>query len=298
MQILPFNPSMAAEVARIYNEVTAPIPHCQPVQAEVFADTEALRSDSCTQEVILVAQEGGEIRGFVHVGVAKPATKDWMPQGEPGIIRFLACRPGERAVGVALLEAAENWARAQGRASILAWHMMYTYHFYFVPHAQLPQRLLHISSLFGMAGYQLWNWSETILEWRDFDVSPLPAPPAELELEIIINPGHRVWQNHNAPDFPGLAVKATKDGAYTGTCVMLYTEPGWCFCDELGVIDPLQGRGYGKYLLLRALEETRRRGCQHALISTGGTNYRAQLCYANLGYRLIDWTIAVQKELS
>jgi GNAT superfamily N-acetyltransferase len=297
MQILSFESSMAAEVARIYNEVTAPIPHCKPAPADVFADTAALQCDDCSLEEILVAQGAGALQGFVHVGIARPATKDWMPQGELGVIRFLACRPGERAVGAALLAAAEAWARAKQRNWLLAWHMMYKYPFYFLPHTQLSQQLLHISALFGMAGYDHWSWSETVLEWRNFVVPALPAPPAGLEIEINHQLGHRGWQNNNEPDYDGLAITATKDGAYAGTCVMLYTEPGWCFCDELVVIDPLQGRGYGKYLLLRALEETHQRGCRHALISTGGTNHRAQLCYANLGYRLIDWTVAWQKKL-
>ncbi len=60
---------------------------------------------------MLVALDGDDVAGFVHVGVAAPAAEEWHIQGEPGVIRFLSHRPGERAVGVGLLQAAEDWLR-------------------------------------------------------------------------------------------------------------------------------------------------------------------------------------------
>ncbi|HUU55416.1 MAG TPA: hypothetical protein VMY87_10910 [Armatimonadota bacterium] len=111
MEIVPFEPGMAEEIARCYSEVVAPAPYCEPVGGEWFTDLKKLERQPLAEEEILVALAAGEVVGFAHVGVARPETDDWHVKGEPGVIRFLAYRVGERPVGAALLEAAEAWLR-------------------------------------------------------------------------------------------------------------------------------------------------------------------------------------------
>ena len=65
----------------------------------------------------------------------------------------------------------------------------------------------------------------------------------------------------------------------------------------LGVNDEFQGRGLGRYLLQYALHEMHKIGYRHAVISTDWENYRAFLFYSNCGYRVVDWTYELEKDL-
>ena len=62
------------------------------------------------------------------------------------------------------------------------------------------------------------------------------------------------------------------------------------FAVWLGVDEPYQGRGLGRYLLQRNLNEAYAAGYRHAVISTAHDNFRAFLFYSNFGYCLADWT--------
>ena len=50
-----------------------------------------------------------------------------------------------------------------------------------------------------------------------------------------------------------------------------------------------RGRGFGRYLMKRALYEMQRAGCQHAILGTERDNYIAISLYASLGYRTCYW---------
>jgi GNAT superfamily N-acetyltransferase len=294
MQVVSFEPSMADDVARCYNELIAPVPECSPVEAERFASLEALRHDRLREEQIAVPREGGEVAGFVHVGLALPATGDEYPTGEPAAIRALSYRPGERRVGQALLGWAEEWARERERADVVAWHAGLRYRFYHFGWAHLSERIGHVRALFGMNGYREVD-SELLLTWPDFEPSPAERPEVEFELKLD-------W--HDGPIGPRLSVLAMRDEKEVGHCRIDHGQHSqgpraqeWCYCNALWVADALQGRRLGRYLLSTGLAEMRKAGCRHAAISTNGTNYRAQLMYTNMGYRMTDYTVAFRKEL-
>ncbi|UCC67907.1 MAG: GNAT family N-acetyltransferase, partial [Armatimonadota bacterium] len=71
----------------------------------------------------------------------------------------------------------------------------------------------------------------------------------------------------------------------------------WIFTDWLGVEEEMQGKGLGRHLLQRALQEARRLGYRHASISTSWDNHRAFLFYSNYGYRVADWTYEFARDL-
>lgn len=110
MRVVPFASDMAAGVAECYNDLIAPVPECHPVPPERFASLERLACQHLRDERLMVAQaEGGEVCGFVHVGIVTVGLDYRSPTG-PGTIRFLAYRPGERLVGKLLLD----WAKGLG----------------------------------------------------------------------------------------------------------------------------------------------------------------------------------------
>lgn len=297
MRIARFEPSMAAGLARSYSELVAPAPHCGPVGEEWFRDLRRLERAPCREESLLVAQEGGEVVGFVHMGVAAPATEDWHIKGEPGVIRFLAYRPGQRPVGAALLEAAEAWLREQGRSQIIAGSSTYLYPFYHLPFAHLSERISHLPPLFGMAGYSPVE-SEVFFDSPNFQPPRVSKPDLEFEL---------ITEKRNIGTLgPGVALQAKQGEKKVGECEMVLLGrdswrpelADWCMCSALYIDESLQGNGLGKYLLARGLVEMREAGLRHVLISTDWNNHRAYLFYTNFGFRFLDRTFAFSKGLS
>ena len=292
IEIVPFEPKMAAEVARCYNEAIETLPYCYPAPAERFATLAEIAHPRLRDEALLVARDGG-IAGFVHLGVALPAQEE-EPPGEPAVIRFVAYPAGRRIVGQRLLDQAEAWAREYGRPEIHAFNAEYRYRFYHFWYAHLSEHIGHVRALLGMNGYRHCN-GEIYFAWRDYE-PPAAARPA-LEFELDFN-----WQQ--GPLGTRLSLRAIQWLQEIGVCNMDHgvASPApdasdWCYCDWLCVADRLQGQRLGVFLLATALSEMRKRGCKHAAISTNALNYRAALFYSNLGYRFVDATYAWRKEL-
>ena len=290
MNLLSFDPSMIPALARCYHDLVAPMPYSWPVPEAWFQDLTPSHWQGCTEEEMLVAQDGGEMVGFVHVGISAPPSKTWDIAGEPGVIRFLSYRPGERPIGAALLEAAEQWIRERERTEIWAVCGSYMYAFYpFFGH--ISERISHLPPFFWIAGYENHE-TEVFFEWRDFVVPEVPLPDVGVEVvcertrtqaKLIVRQGEQ----------------------QVGECRMTWMvdDPwhpqfaDWCDCDYLGLDEPFQGKGLGRYLLARGLTEMRAAGARHARINTDWNNYRAYLFYTNLGYRFLDRTFGFQKEL-
>jgi len=296
MEIVPFESEMAPGLARCYNDLVAPVPYHRPVVEDWFADLRPAQFQSCTDEAILVARDGREIVGFVHVGVSAPATHKWDIKGEPGVIRFLSYRPGERPVGAALLQAAEQWAQERRRTEVVAGFSGYMYPFYPLPGGHISERISHLPPLFGMAGYAIPE-SEVLFHWPDFQ--PPQVRPPDLEFAVACN------ERQTDTSRTAVTVRAMQGERQVGECNMtslrgdqwLPQYADWCVSGELVVSEEFQGKGLGKYLLARNLAEMRRAGCRHALISTDWNNYRAYLFYTNFGFRFLDRTFGFRKEL-
>ena len=58
MDIVAFEPGLAASLARCYNTLVEPVPECPPVPAERFASPEALRHKRLRDEAIPDPREG------------------------------------------------------------------------------------------------------------------------------------------------------------------------------------------------------------------------------------------------
>ncbi len=292
IEITPFEPEMADEVTRCYNEVATLAPHCYPVEVARFRDLGSLSHQRLRDEAIFVARDNG-LEGFVHLGIALPGTGE-EPMGEPAVIRFLAYPVGRRAIGQRLLDHTEQWAREHGRAEMHAFHAAYRYPFHHFGWAHLSESIGHVRALLGQNSYQIYN-GEMYMIWQDYQPPAATRPDLEFELEFN-------WQQ--APIGERLNLRAMQGGKQIGICNMDHglaspapDASNWAYCDWLCVNDEMQGRRLGVFLLATALAEMRKRGCKHAAISTNVTNYRAELFYANLGYRVIDLTHVWRKEL-
>ncbi len=291
----PFDSSLAPDLARCYNETISTVPDTVPRPEAYFADPVAQPSlhYSLGEQELVVAEESGQIVGFVHVAVAPPSKEDWHPQGEPAAIRCLLYQPGYRTAGAALLEWAEQWAWAHGKQEIIAWHSLYGYP-YQSPWTYLSERLGHVRSLLGMAGYTAMDIL-IYLSWHDFTLLQLPR--SELEFEVHMSQTDGVLS-------PRLNIEARGPQDHYGACGMErgHASPrsdanDWCYCAGLFINEKVQGRRLGLYLLALGLQEMRRQGCRHSCISVNRNNYRAELLYTNVGYRHRDLSTAWRKEL-
>jgi GNAT superfamily N-acetyltransferase len=292
MEIIEFQPELAGALARCYNETLADVPYFLPAQPEWFAEPLASRHQQCAEEQIFAAQEDGDAVGFVHVGVAAPADKQYDLPGEPGVIRALCYRPGRRLAGAALLDAAERWARDRGRTETVAGDERFMY--LFSPVGSLSERVSHVPPLLRLAGYQTAACDVT-LHWPDFEPPAVRRP--DLEFELVYEEGETRPRRH-------VLLHAMQGDDEIGDCKMYWLgmpqyRPqflDWCYCG-IGVAGDLQGRGLGKYLLSRALAAMREQGAKHTLLLTHDDNYLAQLFYANFGYRFLDRTFSFRKRL-
>ncbi len=298
MDIVPYETDLAAEVSRLYNRAVADLPHCYPSDAERVAAVVARQQPAAPGHVpesprAFVACEGDETVGFVDAALGRP--ESW-GEGPQGVIRFLYYLPGHRAAGRALLVAAEEHVRRFGVERIQAFPQEYRYPFYHLHAAYLSDRLGHVEGLLGMNGYQRVR-GEVILDWPDFEPSVPRVPDADADVGVSLPQGNG--------RLPGVKVQATLNGSDVGECVCISCgehaadRPAqeWLEVVGLGVNDSLQARGWGRYLLLRALQEARQAGYRNAAISTWWGNDRALLFYSNYGFRVVDWTYGWGREL-
>lgn len=311
MDLLPYKPDMAPDMASAYNTIIRPVPHCYPVSAERFASVTAAAAEGGSSDKLLrderafVAAQGRSILGFVHVAIGRRNADD---PDEHGLIYFLWYQPGQRRAGRALLSAAHQYVQQQGMCDVIAFSQWRRYPFYYLPSAYLSDRLGHVGALLGMDGYQRLG-GEVYMDWPDY-----PAlEPAPLEVEVDISLEWRPARSersgggvHPSPGKrPGLYVHAHQGKDHVGICQCVscgdYSGASeaqdWSFTKWIGISEHVQGQGLGRHLLQRALLELRSAGYRHAAISTARDNYRAALFYTNLGYQVIDWTYAYGRQI-
>lgn len=291
MEILPYDPGMRSDVASLYNRATASVPHCYSVDEAAFGASFMKlaegREKHCrlgAQEVH-VAKDAGAVVGFVHAAVA--GFRD--DQEDQGVIRFLWYERGKRKAGQALLEAAGDLFRRHGVARAQAFYPKCTYPFYYLESAFLSDRLDHVQALLAVNGYRRTK-GEIFLDWPDLE----PREPPSTEVNAAID----VERTERAGRRPDVKVVARLGGDIVGVCnngsgALRTGHPAadeWFFTHWLGVEDEYQGRGLGRHLLQRALNDAHELGYRNAVISTSWDNHRAFLFYANYGYHVVDWT--------
>jgi GNAT superfamily N-acetyltransferase len=299
MKIARYEPGMAEDLVEIFNRAVANVPHCFHVDEETFSE-ELLPAGGgkstrkrLHSEAGFVARSGESINGFSHVAVEDPKK-----EGDPklGAIRFLWYRPGDRATGQKLLDASQEYLTDLGLNRILAFDQDYRYPFFGFKHSYLSDHLGQVQALLWMNGYERVK-GEVFLDWPNFEPVDPPEPEVEIDIELE-------WKKGRG-ELPGLVLTASRGGKQIGVCECVSCGEfskvkevqNWAFTEWIGVEKEHQGRGLGRYLLRRALQEMHGIGYRNAGISTDWKNYRAFVFYTNFGYHVVDWTHAYGLEV-
>lgn len=300
--VRPCAPDDLPGLCAAYNGlVVGRVPHCGPVSAAemgpvLAAPTLTIEREGArlTEQAVLVAGAGGALRGFIHLGIQAPDERG--PSG--GVVRFLAYPRGQRALGDALLAAGQAWLRARGAATVRVIPQPWRYEFYGYAHAFLSDHLDHVQALLRCRGYRKTG-GEVFLDWPDMaPVAPGPVPGLAFDVTLEELPGAGLR--------PGLRLRAVQGDEILGVCLLKSASEfsrapqaqDVAFCDWLGVKEPWQGRGLGRFLLASALCQARARGYRDAAISTAHDNDRAFLFYTNCGFQVVDWTYEFGRDLT
>ena len=114
------------------------------------------------------------------------------------MIRFLWYERGQRAVGQALLDAAENYLRNHNVRQITAFPQDYCYSFYHLRAAYLSDYLDPVQAILGFNGYECVS-GEVFLDWPNY--APTVTPLSDVRVDISLQ-----WQQGRGAR-PGLIVQ-------------------------------------------------------------------------------------------
>ena len=296
MEIHPYTPDMVSPLTAFYNRLTADVPHCYPADEKEFAHemrgvTHSVKdSDNLDSEAAFVAMQRGTVLGFAHAGTGQIGDNR---EVEIGVIRFLGYERGERRAGQAVLEAAEANLKARHISQVWAFSDDSVYPFYHFEIACLSSALDHVHTLLGINYRRSEGW--VCFDWQDYSVTPIPLTvPVTLSIHWKEGRGER----------PNCDVVAHLDGVRIGVCQSVsagefssHTDAqNWFDTTGIDVEDAFQGRGIGRHLLQRSIQEMHKVGYRHAAITAHCENYRALLFYGNCGYRVADWTYEYHKK--
>jgi GNAT superfamily N-acetyltransferase len=305
VKIMFWDMEEAGDLAPIYNEQMAQVPHCYPVSPEEFGSGVRHRKDANVpyenlhSQGIIIGEYGGKIVGFADVAIISDIHEEGQKE-QQGLIRLLTYHRGYRSVGQALLEESERYLASLGADQIKAFRVSYKndycYRFYHLGFGLVSDRASHICALLRMNGYEMCG-GEIFMEQQDYDVDKPVIPDKKVEIVVKKNPGRG--------DLPGLAVYALRDGSEIGVCESI-SVGNYCqfseaqdrvFIKWLGVEEGEQARGWGRYLLKSNLWEAQKMGYKNTAISCNIRNHRALLFYTNYGYRVADTTYGFVKDL-
>ena len=304
MEVLPYEPAMLTDVAAVYNGAIRDVPHCYPVSVEDLEPALAgaaggpLGHDHVRSEAVWVARAGGSVLGLMHVGVGHEPVDSHEGARPPdrGIVRFFWYARGCRSAGQALLRTAHEHLRQQQMTRVEAFSSCFRYPFYYMDHANLSDRLDQVRALLQLNGYEPYD-GEAFFDWPDY----VPVEPAASDVRVEFSLDFQ----EKGGARPSLTVHARRDGNVIGDCICASggefsradEAQDWLFVKWLGVNDEYQGAGLGRQLLQHALKEMHAVGYRHAAISTDWKNYRAFVFYSNYGFRAVDWTYGLAREL-
>ena len=151
MKIMFWDVEAVGELAPIYSEQMALVPHCYPVSPEEFKVGMRYRKDAdipyenVHSQEIIVGEYGGKIVGFADVAIISDIHEEGQKE-QQGLIRLLTYQRGCRPVGQALLEESEKYLSSLGADQIKAFRVSYRndycYRFYHLGFGLISDRAL------------------------------------------------------------------------------------------------------------------------------------------------------------
>ena len=287
------DPSEAGHLAEIYNRQVVPVvPYCFPVDQAAFIQGIQLRADGeavydMSVDTVVVGERDGTVQALAHVTAGDIASAD--PANAEklsgGFIHFLTYQPGERQVGQDVLAAGEQLVRGAGHDSIFAF-CGYSWTFYHIGTPCLSDRLGHVYALLRANGYEVWGARQVFLEQAIPDLDDPSRPEADVQVEI---------ERPASAELPGIVVRATHNEDEVAVCEAVSAAQ---FCpvsaaqtcavvESVGLAPSRRRRGWGRYVLRKALRELRRMGYRTAVVGTTDENVRALLLYTNMGFHVV-----------
>ncbi len=290
MRIEHWNVEDSKDLVHVYNNQIMDTPYFYPVSPDEFQDgiQNRVNQDNGVKlqsEKIIIGEENGKILGFAHISAGEMDQFGQVKKG--GFIHFLTYQSGHRPIGQAILEECEKYLHDLDASQIWAFLHASNYRFYHLGFGYLSDKIGHVLGLFRMNKYDI-DLGEIFMSYPQYEISEPKLPDNEIKIEVS--------QDSSLGKLPSLHVQATRNGEQIGECVTLSAgefyraddAQDWFFTKWLGVEEKEQGKKLGQYLLQRTFWEMRKIGFKNAIISTNIKNYRAQLCYTNFGYQVID----------
>ena len=289
----------AEALAGAYNQMVPAdgVPHCWAVTPGEFStwlfthEDEPNPREGLHSDALIACEEAGDVAAYSHVALGEIEVDDQKKSG--GFIRFMACRRRHRAAAAAVIEESERYLASEGAERFWALQPGTGPRYYHMGFTGVSDKAAHLYGLLGRKGYEA-DCGEIFMRMPRIDVE-VPPLPADGKIQVEEYP-HR-------GDLPNVESRALVDGKKIGECGIRsagdYCEAPdaqrTCFVLWLGVDDKWQGSGWGRVLLMKALERARELGYETASISTDWRNYRALTFYTNYGLRVTDTVYGLAK---
>ncbi len=264
-EITPYRASDLLAVVELVNAVATDVPYSYDIDGDEFGEAVLLAGAAPSlyaarlehdPQGILVARLGEQVAGFVHV------CRGLVPEGDSdtllrrGVVRYLAFTPGRVDIGLRLLTAAESYARAGGVTTMVAWHHSAGYPFYHAGVGLLSGRNYDSLSALIEGGYTLrerWlcysmDLAQAVTEW-------LPGQRLRVAQTAGVEPNWEMAVYYpNTPRACGRVRVVSLDrlSAQRNRPVV--------YLREAAVIEAEQGKGIGRWLVQRAINEFHSRG--------------------------------------
>lgn len=285
----PMNPADLPAVVDLVNRVATEVPYSYAVDVAEFAAMLGEPSPSAALYAaqlepdpggVLVARLDEQVVGFGHVCRGSVSEVDSDTLLRRGVVRYLAFNPGRVDVGLRLLAAAEAYAKAAGLPAMVAWHHSAGYPFYHAGVGLLGGRNYDSLSALIEAGYTLrdrWlcysmDLTQAVTEW-------LPGQRLRVAQTAGVAPAWEmaVYQPHAVRPCGRVRVVTLDRLSAQRDRPVVYLR-------EAAVIEAEQGKGIGRWLVQRAINEFHSRGCGEMIAHVQHQQAVAQTMLPRLGF--------------
>jgi ribosomal protein S18 acetylase RimI-like enzyme len=288
----PLVASEAGSAFRLFDRLTSGLPHGFAVPEERFSRFLWDTPRHLRKWATLASVRDGEVLAFARVGAYRPVNLWSHAEEGDGLLFGPWFIRGNEGAAAEVMEMAEAWSQRNRSHLLFAFDHVEaaTFPEFHGGWSGLSERLSHIAGFLSRAGFRICR-RELCLS-RSL-VSPFrPASPVS---------GLSASMSETDGRFSLTAREGRHD---VGACNFALMHPARAcdpaasrcgYVDGLRVDDRRRGRGIGRWLVTRALEEMTRLGCEECRLTTGSENFTAQNLYYSLGFEVRDSAISFER---